>query len=135
LHNAVLTPHAGEAGRLLGISSKEIQNNREISIQQLQEKYQTTIVLKGSGSLILGGDKKLFKCEFGNPGMATAGMGDVLTGIIAGLVAQKIPFNQAILLGVEIHARAGDLAKKQQGEIGMLPTDLIDCIQKIINDK
>lgn len=135
LQNAILTPHAGEAGRLLGITAGEIQNNREESIKKLQEKYQATIVLKGSGSLILGNDKKLSKCQFGNAGMAVAGMGDVLTGIIAGLLAQKIPLNKAAILGVNIHALAGDFVKEKQGEIGILPTDLINCIPNVINQK
>ncbi len=133
LQNAILTPHPGEAARLLGCNASTIQKNRQEAIHKLQEKYQATIVLKGSGSLILGEDQKLSECQFGNPGMAVAGMGDVLTGIIAGLAAQNIPLNLAATLGVNIHALAGDLVTAQQGEIGMLPTDLIDCIRTIIN--
>lgn len=135
LQNAILTPHPGEAARLLGCNVEWIQKNRQSAIKKLQEKYQATIVLKGSGSLILGEDQKLYQCQFGNAGMAVAGMGDVLTGIVSGLVAQKISLNQTAILGVNIHALAGDLAKDQQGEIGMLPTDLIDCIRTIINTK
>jgi hydroxyethylthiazole kinase-like uncharacterized protein yjeF len=134
LQNAILTPHPGEAGRLLNCDTKWIQENRELAIQKLQQKYQANIVLKGSGSLVLITDQKLYQCQFGNAGMAVAGMGDVLTGIIAGLVAQNISLNQAAILGVNIHALAGDLVKEKQGEIGILPTDLIKQIPTIIND-
>ncbi len=133
LQNSILTPHPSEAARLLGYNTGQIQKNRQSAIQKLQEKYQATIVLKGSGSLILADNQKLYQCQFGNPGMAVAGMGDVLTGIIAGLVAQKISLDQAAILGVNIHALAGDLVKEKQGEIGILPTDLIKQIPTIIN--
>ncbi len=133
LQNAILTPHAGEAGRLLGITAQEVQNDRIDAIQKLHKKYQATIILKGSNSLILSNDKKLYQCKFGNAGMAVAGMGDALTGIIAGLLAQNISLNKAAILAVNIHAIAGDLVKAKQGEIGILPTDLIDYITSVIN--
>lgn len=135
LSQAVLTPHAGEAARLLKSSSKSIQADRLLAVKQLQEKYQTTVVLKGKNSLILDQQQKLFSCPYGNSGMAVAGMGDVLTGIIAGLAAQKLALNHAAVLGVYLHALAGDLAKEKQGEIGILPTELINYLSLVINSK
>lgn len=134
LRNAILTPHLGEAARLLNIATDEIKNNREKIIQKLHEKYHATIVLKGHESLILT-NTKIHKCEFGNPGMATAGMGDILTGIIAGLAAQNLSCEEAAVLGTNIHAFAGDLVKKDQGEIGMIPLDLLKFLPKILNEK
>lgn len=131
LTNSVITPHVGEASRLLALTTKEIQADRESAAQKLQKKYSAIIVLKGEGTLILG--EKLHQCSAGNAGMATAGMGDVLSGIIGGLVAQHLNLENAASFGVNIHAIAGDLVKKEQGEIGMMPTDLFQHIPQIIN--
>lgn len=132
LTNTILTPHVGEAARLLSISTNEINKNREKAIKQLHEKYKATIVLKGNNSLVLG-HNEIHKCKFGNAGMATAGMGDILTGIIAGLKSQNLSNEEAAWLGVNIHAKSGDLVKKDQGEIGMSPLDLLKFLPKIIN--
>lgn len=134
LRNAILTPHLGEAARLLGVPTDEIKNHHEKAITKLQEKYHTTIVLKGHESLVVA-NAKIHKCPFGNPGMATAGMGDILTGIIAGLVAQNLSCEEAAVLGTNIHGFAGDLVKKDQGEIGMIPLDLLKFLPKILNEK
>jgi NAD(P)H-hydrate epimerase len=133
LTNSVITPHPKEASILLASTVDEIQKDRKLSIKKLQEKYQTNVVLKGQNSLILGKEEKLFLCPYGNPGMAVAGMGDILSGIIAGLIAQNIESFSAANLGVLIHALAGDKVAKQKGQIGIIPGDLINIIPQIIN--
>lgn len=132
LSNAIITPHLGEASRLLGCSISEIKKNRKKAAQELQKKFGCIVVLKGHHSLICGNDF-LHECKFGNAGMATAGMGDILSGIIAGLLAQKFSLKDAAISGVEIHAKAGDLVAKNHGEIGMMPQDLVSILPKIIN--
>lgn len=132
LQNSIITPHVGEAARLLGCTTATIQKDRESSAKKLHEKFGAIAILKGNGSLICG-DNFLQKCKFGNPGMAVAGMGDVLSGVIGGLIAQKLNLKDAAIFGVEIHAKAGDLAAKKQGEIGIMPQDLFLYIDQIIN--
>lgn len=134
LKNSIITPHVGEAARLLGLSTSEIQKNRQSAVKKLQKKFNCIVILKGKNSLICGKDF-LHECKFGNPGMATAGMGDVLSGLIAGLVAQNLSLKEAAIFGVEIHAKAGDLVAKKQGEIGMIPSDLFSYIPLIINNR
>jgi NAD(P)H-hydrate epimerase len=135
LSNCVITPHVGEAARLLNISAAEIQKNRQFAVTKLYEKFGATAILKGQGSLILGDSKKINQCDYGNSGMAVAGMGDVLSGIIGGLMAQNLSAEKAALYGVNIHAYAGDLVAKKQGEIGMIPSDLFKYFAPIINGK
>ncbi len=130
--NWVLTPHPGEAARLLKITTEEVQKNRLHSVQQLHEIFGGTIVLKGSGSLVMSDETGVEICLAGNPGMATAGMGDVLSGVIGGLIAQGIPLVDAARLGVLIHAMAGDLAAAQ-GERGMIASDLMPYLRKLVN--
>jgi NAD(P)H-hydrate epimerase len=129
----VLTPHPGEAGRLLQIATDEVQHDRLSALQKLQNKYHGVIVLKGAGSLVLGSDLKPAICEAGNPGMASAGMGDVLSGVIGGLLGQKIPAFDAAKLAVFIHATAGDMAAKAGGERGMIATDLMPYLRQLVN--
>lgn len=131
--NWVLTPHPGEAADLLGVSSADIQNDRLQSIIALQQQYGGNIVLKGSGSLIQTDDQLTWLCRAGNPGMASAGMGDVLSGIIGGLIAQGLALNKAARWGVWLHARAGDLAALENGERGMLASDLLPFVQYLVN--
>jgi hydroxyethylthiazole kinase-like uncharacterized protein yjeF len=128
----ILTPHVGEAARLLNTSSKSIQADRIQSIVQLQKSYQGVVVLKGSGTLIYDGTD-LSICEAGNPGMASGGMGDCLTGIIVGLLAQHFSLTDAAKIGVYLHAHAGDMAAQQLGERGLLATDLIPYLQMLVN--
>lgn len=135
LKNSIITPHVGEAARLLGISTDEIQKNRTASVKKLYQKFGATAILKGKGSLIFGAAKKIHQCNHGNCGMATAGMGDVLSGLIGGLVAQHLDNEKSAIYGVTIHALAGDLVTKKQGEIGMMPQDLFEFIPQIINQK
>lgn len=135
LSNSVITPHVGEASRLLRISIEEIEKNRQEAIQKLYEKFGAVSVLKGNGTLVLGNKKVVYKCPYGNPGMATAGMGDVLSGLIGGLIAQNLKNEKAAILGVNIHALAGDSVAKKQGEVGMMPQDLLAYVPHIINQK
>lgn len=129
----ILTPHVGEAARLLNCTPVEIQHDRAAAALALQNKYGGIIVLKGAGTLIAGPNTNLQICHAGNPGMASAGMGDVLSGVIAGLVAQGLALNDAAALGVCIHAAAGDLAAAQGGERGMLAADLIAQLRSLVN--
>lgn len=131
--NWVLTPHPGEAGRLLGRPIESIQHNRLESIIELKKKYHGTIVLKGAGSLVLGSDDIPKLCEQGNPGMATPGMGDVLSGIISALIAQGLSLQEATALAVVAHATAGDAVQRNQGERGILASDLLGYLPKCLN--
>jgi hydroxyethylthiazole kinase-like uncharacterized protein yjeF len=129
--NWILTPHPGEAARLLGQTVEEIQSDRTGSATQLQKKYGGVVVLKGAGTVVVNSEGVVGICGEGNPGMATGGMGDVLTGVIAGLLAQGISLSQAAQLGVCLHARAGDLAAAD-GEKGLLASDLFPFIRRLL---
>ncbi len=128
--NWVLTPHPGEAARLLKSSTVELQRERPAAAQALPARYGGVAVLKGAGSLVAG--QRLWLCDRGNPGMAVGGMGDVLTGIIAALIAQGLPLEEAAAAGVLAHAMAGDLAAAG-GERGLLPSDLIGQLRRVVN--
>lgn len=131
--NWILTPHPGEAARLLKTTVSDIQGNRLKSVELLQRQYGGVCVLKGAGTLVMGpGDSVPAICMAGNPGMATAGTGDVLSGVIGGLLAQALPLTAAASLGVLVHAMAGDLAAKE-GERGMIATDLIPHLRELVN--
>jgi len=129
--NWILTPHAGEAARLLGVEVKAILAERDQAVVQLQQRYGGIAILKGQHTLVATGNG-IFRCTAGNPGMASGGMGDTLTGIITGLVAQNIPLPIAAQLGVYLHARAGDEAA-QAGERGLLASDLLPYIRQLVN--
>jgi NAD(P)H-hydrate epimerase len=127
--NWVLTPHPGEARKLLG---KNVQANRLASVQQLQEKYGGVCLLKGAGTLIASRyDVRL--CPYGNPGMSVAGMGDVLSGVIGGLVAQGMAIVDATCLGAIVHSLAADNLAAKQGERGLLATQLLPEIRRLLN--
>jgi len=128
----VLTPHPGEAGRLLGISNEEVQQDRLEAAKQIQHRFGGVCVLKGAGTIVDAPNKLPGICDKGNPGMATAGTGDILSGVIGGLLAQGIPLADAASLGVCLHALAGDLAAKE-GERGMIATDLLPYIRRLSN--
>ena len=132
LNHCILTPHPGEAARLLNLTVSEIQRDRLAAVKQLQKKFGGVCILKGAGSLIAAPDSSIGLCEAGNPGMATAGMGDVLSGVIAGLLAQDVPLTIAAKMGVCLHATAGDLAA-HQGQRGMLATDLLPYLRQLVN--
>ena len=128
----VLTPHPGEAARLLGTTTREIQADRFAAARALQEKFGGVIVLKGAGTIVQG--KLTSLCSHGNPGMAVGGMGDVLCGLIAGLIAQGLSPESAACAGVTAHARAGD-AVAAGGERGMTPSDLIEDLRAQLNPR
>ncbi len=130
--NWILTPHPGEAARLLGCSTGEIQSDRLASVQKLQQRYGGVVVLKGAGSLVCAGEgEPLAVCSEGNPGMASGGMGDVLTGVIAALLAQGHSAADAARMGVSLHAAAADRAAVQ-GENGLLAGDLMPEIRSLM---
>ena len=124
----ILTPHPGEAAALLNCSVETIQFDRIKSVKKLQEIYGGVIVLKGEQTLIATSDGLLARCDAGNPGMASAGMGDLLSGIIAGFAAQKLDLWQAAQAGVFSHATAGDSVAAIHGERGILASDLLSFI-------
>lgn len=132
--SCVLTPHPGEAARLLGASTGDVQADRFAAVRALAKKHQAVVVLKGVGSLIADPDGRAAVCPWGNPGMASGGMGDVLTGVIAGLLAQNLRPWDAACLGVGLHARAGDLAARA-GERGLLATDLFVYLRALVNGR
>lgn len=131
--NWVLTPHPGEAGRLLGSSSSRVQDDRFSAVTEIYARYGGVCVLKGSGTLLYGGDGPVEICFGGNPGMASGGMGDALTGIIAGLAVQGLSLIDAARLGVCLHAAAGDWAAQEEGERGLLASDLIHYLRPLMN--
>lgn len=129
-NNWVLTPHPGEAARLLGISSIEVQADRFAAVEALQLRYGGVAILKGNGSLIAGEGESLLS-DYGNPGMASGGMGDVLSGVIGALLAQGLPPLSAATLGVCLHGAAGDIAA-QDGQRGLVATDLIAPMRELL---
>ncbi len=131
----ILTPHPGEAARLLDCSIVDVQANRLGAAKQLQDQYGGSIVLKGKGSIVIDTLQTPWICEAGNAGMASAGMGDVLTGTIAGLLAQGLNLTEAAITGVDLHAKAGDLAAQMDGERGLLASDLMVYLRELVNKK
>jgi ADP-dependent NAD(P)H-hydrate dehydratase / NAD(P)H-hydrate epimerase len=130
----VLTPHPGEASRLLKQTTEATQQDRLLAVKELARHYGGTIVLKGAGTLVAAPNRLPGICDKGNPGMATAGMGDILSGVIGGLIAQGIPLGEAAHLGVVMHAVAGDMAAKD-GERGMIATDLLPYLRRLGNSQ
>jgi len=131
--NWVLTPHPGEAARLLGSSVNEVEMDRYAAASAIQNKYGGVAVLKGSGTIIVDSTARISVCAAGNPGMASGGMGDVLTGLIGGLICQHLDAAAAARLGVCVHASAADSIAAIEGERGMLATDLIPAIRRLLN--
>jgi len=129
--NWVLTPHPGEAGRLLGTHSVDIQRDRFAAAKAIQSKYGGICVLKGAGTIIHNGETTSV-CPTGNPGMASGGMGDILTGVIAGLVAQGDSIHSAAETGVFVHGQAADIAATD-GERGLLASDLLEPLRRLVN--
>ncbi|RSD29140.1 NAD(P)H-hydrate dehydratase [Vibrio pectenicida] len=129
----ILTPHPVEAARLLNCSIDEIEGDRYLAIKKLHDQYGGVIVLKGAGTLVFDG-KHTYVCNAGNPGMATAGMGDVLTGVIVGLLAQGENLISAAVKGVMIHSIAADKEAKINGERGLCASDLLPYIRILAND-
>lgn len=130
----VLTPHPGEAARLLACKTSEIQDDRFAAARAIATQYGAVVVLKGAGTLIAAPNGDVAVCPWGNPGMASGGMGDCLTGVIAGLLAQGLSPWQAACTGTGIHARAGNLAARA-GERGLLATDLFPYLRVLVNGR
>lgn len=123
----IITPHPGEFARLLGISTAQVQANREDLAVSFARKHGVILVLKGHGTIVTDGER-LYRNSTGNPGMATGGSGDVLTGLLAALLAQRLEPFTAAQLAVFLHGRAGDLAREQKGEIGLVASDFADFL-------
>lgn len=128
----ILTPHPGEAARLLGCKIQDVENNRYQALSQLQKKYQATVLLKGAGTLIAA-QQQHWVLTNGNPGMASPGMGDLLSGTIISLVAQGLSNDEATMYGASLHSAAADLAAQQNGERGMMASDLLPFIRQLVN--
>jgi NAD(P)H-hydrate epimerase len=126
----VLTPHPGEMARL--VPNTLIQNNRIAVTQQTAEKYHCVIALKGARTIIASTDGCVFINATGNPGMATAGTGYVLAGIIAGLIAQSVLPIEATKAGVFLNGMAGDMVAQEKGDYGLLASDIIEMIPQAI---
>jgi len=129
----VLTPHPGEAARLLSSTAAAVQRDRFAALDKLRDQYGGTVVLKGAGTLVGGPTPAPGVCTAGNPGMASGGMGDVLTGIIAGLLAQGTAAETGAELGACLHALAADRAAARGGERGLLASDLIGELRGLVN--
>ncbi|WNO08178.1 NAD(P)H-hydrate dehydratase [Teredinibacter sp. KSP-S5-2] len=131
-HRWVLTPHPGEAARLLDCSLEEVQKDRFSSTQKIQQRYGGVVVLKGAGTIIAT-SKGVFLANVGNPGLAVGGSGDVLSGVIGALIAQGLELDDAAKLAVCVHGDAADMAVEDFGERGMLASDLIPYIRELLN--
>jgi len=135
LHDCILTPHPGECARLLQTTTKRIQSDRAAAADSLLRRFKRTpstagrnvIVLKGADTLITDGERSRIN-RTGNPGMATGGTGDALTGVIASLIGQGLPPFDAAVLGAHLHGRAGDLAANAKGQHGLIATDLVEFV-------
>ena len=129
----MLTPHPGEAARLLGLSTEQVQADRPAAARALVKKYSAVCILKGAGTLIAGLEGQLALCTHGHPAMATAGLGDVLAGVVGAMLAQGMNAFDAACLAVWLHARAGE----QQGQLGrgLAASDLIPVIRQLLEEQ
>ena len=118
---------------MLGKAVSEVEADRFAAVAELVNNFRGVVVLKGAGTLIKHNDQPVQLCSGGNPGMACGGMGDVLTGIISGLIAQGLTLSAATTLGVALHAEAGDQAARAAGERGLLASDLMPWVRRLAN--
>ena len=130
--NRILTPHPGEAARLLGVTVAEVEADRLAAARKLQALYKGTIVLKGAGTIIASAEHQLVIVNGSNPGMACGGMGDVLAGIVGGLWSQLSDPAQAAVTAVALHLAAANTATQQLGYMGLQPTDVIDAVPQVL---
>lgn len=128
----VLTPHPGEMARLSGMTSKEVQQNRIFVALEQANRFNAVVVLKGAHTLIATPEGKLFITISGNPGMATGGMGDVLTGMIGGFLAQGYPLVDSAVIAVFLHALTGDKLVKKIGMLSLTPSDILHELGTIL---
>ena len=126
--HVIMTPHPGEMGRLIGKSTAWIQRRREAAAHAFARRHGVVLVLKGHHTVVASPDGECYVNPTGNPGMASGGMGDVLTGMIAALVPQTRSLFDAARLGVYLHGLAGDVAARALGSIGLIASDLTDTI-------
>ncbi|MET0849020.1 MAG: NAD(P)H-hydrate dehydratase [Pseudomonas sp.] len=131
--DSVITPHPGEAARLLGISTAEVQADRPAAAHALSKKYTAVVILKGAGSLIASPDGRLSLCHQGHPAMASAGLGDVLAGLVGALLAQGMDAYGAACLAVWLHANAG--AQEGKSGRGLAASDLIPAIRQLLEEQ
>ena len=124
----VLTPHPGEMSRLTGLSTSEIQQKRLEVARGFATRHGVTLVLKGNRTLVPEPSGKVWVNVTGNPGMATGGMGDILTGLVAGMMAQSKSAILMVLAGVHLHGLAGDVGCESKGEASLIATDLLDAL-------
>lgn len=129
----LLTPHPGEAARLLHTKTEEVQAARVASVLDIAQRYHGSVVLKGADSLIATGEGKVFVNQTGNPGMSSAGMGDVLSGMIAAFVAQGLSGDESMMLAVHLHGAAGDALAEQVATIGMSATEVTEWARWSLN--
>jgi NAD(P)H-hydrate epimerase len=129
---AILTPHPGEMARLVRLSPEQVQQDRQRIAVEFAKKYRVILVLKGHATVVASFEGGIYVNDTGNPGMASGGCGDVLTGMIAGLLGQKLSLWDAARLGVYLHGLSGDLAARERGEIGLIASDLADRIPQAI---
>ena len=131
-HPYVLTPHPKEAARLLNVETSQIQKDRFSAVKKMAKKYHAQVLLKGTGSLVcVSANSTIGVCTAGNPGMATGGMGDVLSGIIGGLLAQGVNHNHCLALATCLHSEAADMAAKGR-QRSLLPSDLFKPLRRLI---
>ena len=128
----IITPHPGEMSRLLGITIKKVQQDREKLALNFAKKYRSVVVLKGHNTVVADCSNKLYINKTGNPGMATAGSGDVLTGMIAAFLGQGLNHYEAAKYGVYLHGLAGDLAAGEKTQISLIASDIIAKIPEAI---
>ena len=130
--DCVLTPHPGEAARLLDCSIPEVEADRPAAVIEIQKRYGGVCVLKGVGTLVAVADGRLWLCDRGNPGMASAGMGDLLAGVIGGLLALGLSAEEAACAGVWLHSRAGDIAAGEYPR-GLIARNLLEPLRRLVN--
>ena len=129
----VLTPHPGEAARLLHCGARDVQADRIAAANEITSVYGGICILKGHGSLIAADDERPRVCRYGSSALAVAGTGDVLTGFLAGLLAQQVTPYKASVAAVVLHACAADIHAQEQGKIGMLASDLMGPLRRLRN--
>ena len=130
----ILTPHPGEMSRLVGKDIRAIQKSREKIASDFAKKYKIILVLKGRQTVVANSRGDIYKNRTGNSGMSTAGVGDVLTGMISSFVGQGIDPYSAAVIGVYLHGRAGDIAANEKGQFSLIASDLLDKLPQAIKE-
>ncbi|MBM3155223.1 MAG: NAD(P)H-hydrate dehydratase [Chloroflexi bacterium] len=130
--DAILTPHPGEMARLASVSLEEVQGNRLEIARKAAGEWHKVVVLKGAYTIVAAPDGRARISQIANPGLASAGTGDVLAGAIAGLVAQGMPLFDAAACGVYLHGQAGEMVRQEMGDAGMLASDLLPLLPRVI---